>query len=455
MKSLFTLLTFAVASSSFSQTTQAPQTQQAPQILVHDQYRSAQELYDHVMKSPDGKAYPLKIKGEFLRVPLNYKKTSDGAMSVYYRLSPNFDPKKPTVLFFYGGPGGNSWYSSQYENLKEVNFLYFDQRGTGFSKPDTLEQLQNTDYFTSEFVAADAVAILKKLNIKKVTAYGHSYGTVVATIFASKYPQLTNNLILEGVVFDGSEDLWANAHRRKLLNSFYRDLSDEQKDKIQKFTAREDVPDTWLSALAQTAMYDRNYEPQLIRGLNEFIDTFDPKASNPIFSREQFLFTESIYYGGYFFHQIACKELSRMHPEATFGSILTKEGKFIPAQTGFGSVCLTLKNFTTAKIKMYSAKNYPVKVPTTYFQGTTDGATAPPNAIRHYEQAAKGNAQLILVTKHGHSPMASCLNREENGCPAAYTDLFMTAVRGEPMTQAQLNDITTTEHKWAGLQKWK
>lgn len=446
MKSLITLLTFAIASISYGQA----------QVRVFEKYLSGKDLYDSVMKSPDGQQYPLKIKGEFVQVPLDYKKPSAGTMDVYYRVAPNFDPQKPTVLFFYGGPGGNSWYATQYNQAKDVNFVYMDQRGTGFSKP-TLEQIQNTDFFTSEYVANDALAVLKKLKIKKVTAYGHSYGTVPATIFASQFPQVTRSLILEGVVFDGNEELWSNSHRRKLLNSFYRDLSDEQKEKIQKFTQREDVPDTWLGAIAQSTMYSKNYHANLIEELNKFIDQFDTKeADKSILDRESYLLTESMYFGGYFFNHIACKELSRMNPHSNFGSILTKEGKFVPSTSTDGSVCLTLKNFTTGKIRIYSAKNYPVRVPTTYFQGTTDGATAIPNAIHHYEQSAKGNAQLIVVTNEGHGPMAMCLaRREEMPCESAYTNLFMTAVRGEAIHQNQLNAATTPESKWVAMQKWK
>ncbi len=425
-------------------------------IVLQEEYISGPELYKSIV---DDLGPTIDLHGQFVQAPLDYKNPSRGTIQIYYRVSKNFNPAQPTVLYFYGGPGGNSWFS-QFENtLPDVNFIYMDQRGTGFSKPAQFIELQTTAYFSSEYIARDAEIVRAAVGVDKVTSYGHSYGTIVANIYATLFRDHTSSMILEGTIFDGTEQLWTNPHRLKLLNRYFSRLPKDQQKRILDFTQRPDVPDEWLGALAQQVMYLPNFEKNLTIQLNKYIDDYDKSSHSP---EQDSLLLESRYFGAYMFNHIACKELSRGAEHANFAASLTADGKFVPYASNGASVCKTLIGFDESKIKTYQATAYPVTAPTTYFQGTEDGSTGVTNAIHHYKYATIRNAQLILVTQEGHMPMMSCVSQPilapsapKPVCKPEYVSLFKSAIRGERITKEQLKAATTPDNKWVMTARWE
>lgn len=445
MKFLFLSLMMALSSFAFAQG-----------IVLQEEYMSGPELYKSIVEQP---GLTIDLRGKFVQAPLDYKNPSRGTIQIYYRVSKNFNPAQPTVLYFYGGPGGNSWFSQFETSLPDVNFIYMDQRGTGFSKPAQLVELQTTDYFSSEYIARDADLVRAAVGVDKVTSYGHSYGTVVANIYASLFRDHTSSMILEGTIFDGTEQLWTNPHRLKLLNRFFARLPKDQQTKILDFTQRPDVPDEWLGILAQQLMYMPNFEKNLTTQLNNYIDNYDKAEHSP--DQDPFM-SESRYFGAYMFNHIACKELSREAEHANFASTLTPEGKFVPYTGNGAATCKTLIGFDESKVKTYHATAYPVTAPTTYFQGTEDGSTGATNAIHHYKYATIRNAQLILVTHEGHMPMISCVSQfvadpsaPKPVCKPEYVSMFKSAIRGERITKEQLKAATTPDNKWVMTARWK
>ena len=67
------------------------------------------------------------------------------------------------------------------------------------------------------------------------------------------------------------------------------------------------------------------------------------------------------------------------------------------------------------QVKNYWARNYPVTVPVTYFQGTTDGATQPNHAVHHYKHVPQTKAQLLLKLDGGHSPNRGLISIQDDG----------------------------------------
>ncbi|RKQ38024.1 alpha/beta fold hydrolase [Oceanobacillus halophilus] len=101
------------------------------------------------------------------------------------------DFENPVLLFLHGGPGfpqypiikqsGLSWEDS-------FTICYWEQRGTGMSyNPSTQGDL------TLERLISDALKISnylrEKFNKKKIYICGHSFGTLLASIVVSRYPQ--------------------------------------------------------------------------------------------------------------------------------------------------------------------------------------------------------------------------------------------------------------------------
>jgi proline iminopeptidase len=104
--------------------------------------------------------------------------------SIYSKAFGN--PKNPAAIYLHGGPGYNSanFEVTTAQNLSNNGYyvIVYDRRGEGRSYD------KNAKYnFEETFV--DLNELYKKFNIQKAVLIGHSFGGMVATLFAEKYPE--------------------------------------------------------------------------------------------------------------------------------------------------------------------------------------------------------------------------------------------------------------------------
>lgn len=386
-------------------------------------------------------AYDAEV-GDYIDLPLDYNDLSQGKISVYYYLSAPLDLNKPTMIFFQGGPGGASHMVSQFDDLTDWNVVHLDYRGIGFSYPETLEILKTTRYFTSEFVARDAREVLTHLGVKKVSVYGHSYGTVVATIFASLFPEITKAVVLEGTVFRGEEDLWAASHRQKILQKYFDHLPMKMKIKILQYSNHPQANPTWFSRKAQSLMYSANFKEIF----TEFLTVLLTKPEDellPLLASDndiELTYTGTVFFSEYFFFQITCKELSGQSPHASFGFTFKGE-KLVPAENIKTAQGCKELGIGTNLIKTYSSLNYPISAPVTYFQGTMDGATVAPHTIWHYKGAAQNAAQLFISKNAGHGPMYDLLSNKDSSDHQTAVALTRIALNGQILKKAEFKEL--------------
>jgi proline iminopeptidase len=115
------------------------------------------------------------------------------AQSLYVKTFGN--PKDKPLLFLHGGPGYNSVnFEQTTANLLSKSGFYvivYDRRGEGRS-------LDNNAKFTFEQTFDDINTILAEKKIEKVSLLGHSFGGIIATLYAEKYPTKVNQIILIG-----------------------------------------------------------------------------------------------------------------------------------------------------------------------------------------------------------------------------------------------------------------
>lgn len=108
----------------------------------------------------------------------------------------------PPVIFIHGGPSGNAtlFESTTAEALVNKGFyvIVYDRRGEGRSKDDLA-----TMTFKESF--DDLLQIYKIYNLKKANILGHSFGGIIATLFANQYPQKISSLTLVGALFSQQE----------------------------------------------------------------------------------------------------------------------------------------------------------------------------------------------------------------------------------------------------------
>lgn len=128
------------------------------------------------------------------------------------------NPEGKPVLCFHGGPGGgmNVGYLRPF-NLKKYRVILFDQRGCGKSVPAGEMKDNNT-----EALIDDAKRILEYLKVMdKVIVRGASWGATLSLLFAEKYADLVDKIIISQVFLaDNIGEDW----NMKTSHLFYPDM---------------------------------------------------------------------------------------------------------------------------------------------------------------------------------------------------------------------------------------
>jgi proline iminopeptidase len=128
--------------------------------------------------------------------------------------------KDEPIVFIHGGPSGNAtlFEATTAHRLADKGFyvIVYDRRGEGRS-------IDSAAKITYKEAFDDLLAILKKYNIEKANIIGHSFGGLVATLFANNYPEKVKSLILAGALFAQQETY---DHILKSIETIYKDKGD-------------------------------------------------------------------------------------------------------------------------------------------------------------------------------------------------------------------------------------
>ena len=174
--------------------------------------------------------------------------------------------KGAPILVINGGPGMScEGFVALAEKLAAHNqvFLY-DQRGTGQSKLAKVD----SSTVTIDFMVQDIESIRKHFNIKSWTVFGQSFGGMLASCYAARYPKHTRGLILSA---SGGVDMELFSS----LNITAR-LSEQERDSLAFWNARIAAGDTTFHArlqrgrfLAPAYLYDKSYVPVIAQRLTQ------------------------------------------------------------------------------------------------------------------------------------------------------------------------------------------
>jgi len=124
--------------------------------------------------------------------------------------------KNPPVIFIHGGPRGNStlFEGTTAQKLADQGFyvMVYDRCGEGRS-------IDTTATFTYQEAINDLKELYKTYNISKANIIAHSFGGLVATLFAEQNPEKVSSLILAGALFSQQEtyDHILNSTKKKYL----------------------------------------------------------------------------------------------------------------------------------------------------------------------------------------------------------------------------------------------
>lgn len=181
----------------------------------------------------------------------------------YYKILGKGEP----LLIINGGPGMNS---NGFEGMAKIlaetqQTIIYDQRGTGKSE---LKEI-NAKTISMKIMADDIEALRKHLKIKKWNILGHSFGGMLASYYATIYPNSINKLVLSS---SGGIDL----SLLKGPNLIEQNLSKVEKDSMNYWDDKIEKGDTSYTArlgrgraMAPAYVYDQKYVPVIAERLTQ------------------------------------------------------------------------------------------------------------------------------------------------------------------------------------------
>ncbi|MEK4210796.1 MULTISPECIES: alpha/beta fold hydrolase [Paenibacillus] len=113
----------------------------------------------------------------------------NGINQYLYHLGTNYD--NPVMLFLHGGPGSaeslfTRAFQEKWEDIYTV--VHWDQRGTGKTLTRNPDKLPTIDLVLQDLF--EVIQFLKKkYNKQKIVLIGHSWGSVLGSVFIKKYPE--------------------------------------------------------------------------------------------------------------------------------------------------------------------------------------------------------------------------------------------------------------------------
>jgi proline iminopeptidase len=189
--------------------------------------------------------------------------TNNDTSKTYYKTFGKGEP----LLIINGGPGMNS---NGFEGMAKIlaesqETIIYDQRGTGKSKLKDL----NSKTISMKLMADDIESLRKHLKIEKWSILGHSFGGMLASYYATVYPNHVKKLVLSS---SGGVDL-------TLLSSpnlIEAGLSKTEKDSLNYWNNKIEKGDTSHTAalgrgraMAPAYVYDPKYIPIIAERLTQ------------------------------------------------------------------------------------------------------------------------------------------------------------------------------------------
>ncbi len=163
------------------------------------------------------KALPKDVIQGYVEVPEDYEDPNGHKIKVFY-YGRTGTVTNPTIVFFNGGPSGDSHSSYQSLESKKLEqgvtnsqfpLLYIDQRGTGCStlypKVQTIEDLIRLGHYGSREIVLDAETIRNKVQGKKTwKVFGQSFGGLIGKRYLQIAPKGIRSIHVHG--FSNTQD---------------------------------------------------------------------------------------------------------------------------------------------------------------------------------------------------------------------------------------------------------
>lgn len=126
----------------------------------------------------------------------NELKTTDFVNIDGLKLHVNIIGKGEAIVFLHGGPGSEHQFFLPHvlPLAQKFKLVLYDQRGCGKS-----EHAKNNKYSMKDEVKALEL-LRKELNLEKMNLFGESWGSMLALLYATTYPERVNKILLTAAI---------------------------------------------------------------------------------------------------------------------------------------------------------------------------------------------------------------------------------------------------------------
>ena len=315
-------------------------------------------------------------------------------------------PGKPTLVYIPGGPGETS-INSSFPVPEGYGLILTDPRGVGCNQVDSSRALRD-EFYTTENIASDILAALASVRPEKYILYGRSYGTMVATVAASRALEEIGAepfaVVLQGIVgkaFFGNSisqgylDIWAFEKSKlssSVLNIFERGSPLGYSDSV------------WGLAIANLLAEGKTGHGDAIQLLGGVLPGSPLQApleqAISSFSSQPSADVTQLY------RAITCHEVSSVVSQPIVDvDLRLVNGELIPS---IGHLCEGIP-----LDRSYNSADWQIRAPLYYFAGSLDPATPISGAHFHYDNQLFSNRTFVTVVDGGHraleSGLADCL----------------------------------------------
>lgn len=124
-----------------------------------------------------------------------------GRGEIFYRHYQHPDPSRPTLLLLHGwtASADTQWFAAYEELAEHYSYVAVDHRGHGRGMRSP---------FTFDDVADDAAMLVRSLGISSVVLVGYSMGGPIATVLASRHPDLVAGMVFEATALEWRAKWW-------------------------------------------------------------------------------------------------------------------------------------------------------------------------------------------------------------------------------------------------------
>lgn len=336
------------------------------------QYVSGRELLAHYKRVHGREPYPWY---RFVKVPVHPNIPLGLETEIFVFTYEKPDPNRPSVIHFTGGPGKPAHDLRFRDSVRPMmaagyNVFMFDQRGLGFSRPEQHSLYLDRNFYSSKMTVADVEVIRQALGLKRTVISGSSYGTVPATLYASRFSSVVKSVFLTSthIGFDASRmDRMGKMSRIKRRPPIAFGVS-RFLDRVTAET-RPIFAEKLERAIENWAFYRGTWDlPQLFDHLN-ILDWRQELLKGPV-------------------------DFRRDRP--TFSTETEALDWYLKAGD------ISIYEYLVMDENFFRHDMYPISAPVTYLHGQGDPRTPVESMLRHFRAVPYGLKQALIVSHAGH-----------------------------------------------------